>query len=286
MKKKFKSISSNINITKVMDIIGSKPLTKMSHLYDIYGPIRIDEAAKKSYNELGEKAKIKPGIMVIEVVLSANRNYNKVVRPNILKIENNHPELKTIDDIERLINSKSKEEFYKIWGHRDEKKYKTLSAIIDSIKTLRGVNQDSTPEKDYALLNKWATNFDVKNIRNDIIGKNRNMGVATVQHLRMAFGVDTVKPDQRVKEVLEYEFGLEKPSDIDSIIAVEQIAKECNEKVYVIDQIFVNYGSGYYANAKKKLGPKEIAKNLKDLEVDPEIIAKATKLSKIQIAKL
>lgn len=286
MKKIFKFISSDINITKVMDIIGSRPLTKTSHLYDDYGPIRIDEAARMAHSALGGRAKIKPGVMIIEVVLSANRNYNKVVRPNILKIEETYPELKSIDDVERLIKSKSKEEFYKLWGHKDEKKYKTLSAIIDSIKTMRGVNQESTPEKDYALLNKWATNFDVKNIGNDIIGKNRNVGVATVQHLRMAFGVDTVKPDQRVKEVLDYEFGLEKPSDIDSIIAVEQIAKKCNEKVYVIEQIFVNYGSGYYGNAKIKLSPKEIAKNLKDLEVDPEIIAKATKLSKIQIAKL
>lgn len=286
MKKKFKSISPNINITKVMDIIGSKPLTKTSHLYDDYGPIRIDEAARMAHGALGGKAKIKPGIMVIEVVLSANRNYNKVVRPNILKIEETYPELKTIDDVERLIKSKSKEEFYKLWGHKDEKKYKTLSAIIDSIKTMRGVNPESTPEKDYALINKWANLFDVKDIKNDIIGKNKNIGIATVQHLRMAFGVDTVKPDQRVKEVLEYEFGLEKPSDIDSIIAVEHIAKSCNKNVYVIDQIFVNYGSGYYASTKGKLSPKDIAKSLKDLQVDPEIIAKATKLSKIQISKL
>ena len=51
-----------------------------------------------------------------------------------------------------------------------------------------------------------SENKNIVNIKTDLIGKIPNIAVATFQHLRMSFGIDTVKPDQRVKEILEYEF--------------------------------------------------------------------------------
>lgn len=126
----------------------------------------------------------------------------------------------------------------------------------------------------------------MSNYQNDKIGKIYNVAVATFQHLRMVFGVDTVKPDQRVKEVLSYEFGLPKLSDQKAIQAVEQIAKITNHKVITIDKILVKYGSGYYNQKSNKLTIKEIAKNLKNYNVDIEIISKSTNLSHEQIKLL
>jgi hypothetical protein len=51
----------------------------------------------------------------------------------------------------------------------------------------------------------------------------------------MTFGIDTVKPDQRVKEVLSNEFNQKKLSSENAIIAAEQIAKIVKLKPLVID---------------------------------------------------
>lgn len=135
-------------------------------------------------------------------------------------------------------------------------------------------------------MKNWGDNVDLINHEEDIIGRILNIGVATIQHLRMVYGVDTVKPDQRVKEVLDYEFGLSRLSDKKVIKAIEQIARIVQKDVITIDQIFVKYGSSHYNRNSNKLTVKHIAKNLKDYKVEIDIISKATFLSKKQIERL
>lgn len=102
----------------------------------------------------------------------------------------------------------------------------------------------------------------------------------------MVFGVNTIKPDQRVKEVLRYELGLGKLSDISTILAVEQIASIVNLETITIDQIFVKYGSSYYNQTSNRSIVLQIARNLKTMGVDSTIISKATLISTAQIEKL
>ena len=72
----------------------------------------------------------------------------------------------------------------------------------------------------------------------------------------MTFGVDTVKPDQRIMEVLDTEI---RRSDFEEILSsslkltpsaaicmIHKIAKIAEKPVALTDQIFVKYGSGYY----------------------------------------
>ncbi|OAH96331.1 hypothetical protein A1332_23030 [Methylomonas methanica] len=94
-------------------------------------------------------------------------------------------------------------------------------------------------------MKNWAENAKLDKRKNDILGSIKNVGVATFQHLRINFGIDTVKPDQRVKEILEKEFNLKLSSE-KAILAVEEIAHITGFKVIEIDQIFVKYASGYY----------------------------------------
>jgi len=191
-------------ICSIVEELGSQVLTKTSHTYNTYGPITILEAAKKSAQKYSNKAKEKPAIVLIDIILAANRNYNKVVEPNIRKIEENHPELRSIEQLENLLNQKTKEEFFKFWGHKDLKKYNTLRSILEKIKELK--KRYNEISDDYDIINKWAQNANILEVKKDIIGLIPNISIATFQHLRMNFGVDTVKPDQRVKEVLETEF--------------------------------------------------------------------------------
>ena len=61
----------------------------------------------------------------------------------------------------------------------------------------------------------------------------------------MIFGINTSKPDQRVLEVFKNEFGV-KLNQKNAILAIEKIADICKCNPLLIDQVFVNYGSGYY----------------------------------------
>ena len=135
-------------------------------------------------------------------------------------------------------------------------------------------------------MNKWGATADLLNYKTDIIGSLPNVAIATFQHLRMVFGVDTIKPDQRVKEVLDFEFGLSRLSDVNTIKAVEQIAEISNFKVITIDQIFVQYGLSYYNQLANKITIKQVIGNLKKLGIENEIISKATYFTSGQIDKI
>jgi len=262
--------------------IGEKKLTKTAHTFDKYGEMSILEASLKSTTNYSEDTKLRPAIGLISVVLAANRNYNKVVEPNIKRIEKT--DLSSFDDLSTLLKSKSKTEFYVFWGHKDEKKYNTLNYILQSIEILRKENPQI--KNDFDLMKNWAVNASIKNRRQDLIGKIPNIAIATFQHLRMTFGVDTVKPDLRVKDVLDFEFNTQRLSDENAIKAVEQIARIADLKTITIDQIFVKYGSGYYNQEANKLNTKQIAERLKQFGVDLDIISKATNLSTEQIKRL
>jgi hypothetical protein len=269
-------------IRSIVDYIGNLPLKEGSHGFLDVGSIKIIDAAKSSTANYPERSKTRPAISIIDVVLAAHRNYNKVVAPNIKRIEKT--DLNSIEDLKNLISSKSKAEFYEFWGHKDNKKYNTLKSILESTDEIKTLYRNSN--SDFEYFNQWANNVDINNYKLDPIGKIPNIGVATIQHLRMAFGAKTIKPDQRVKEVLEFEFGLDKLNDIKVINVMEQIAKIVNLDVLTIDQIFVKYGSGYYNKTDSKLNTKEIAKRLKDLGISVDIISKATDLSITQINKI
>lgn len=274
---------SDKDILEKLQHLGNQNLTVTGHGYKEFGSIPIMESANKSTYSYFDKFKEKPAIALIDVVLAANRNYNKVVEPNVRRIESHYPNLKNFDELKEIINSKTKEEFYLFWGHKDEKKYNTLKNILLSIAELK---KQSKITDDFSLMNNWGTKADLSNYKSDIIGSIPNIAIATFQHLRMVFGVDTIKPDQRVKEVLDFEFGFANLSDLNVIKAVEQIALISKMRVITIDQLFVQYGSSYYNHSANKITLKQIILNLKRLGVENKIISEATLLTLGQIDKI
>lgn len=237
-------------VLKVNDL-GKHKLTKTGHGYQTYKDSLISLAAHYSAKNYTNKTKKSHAIALIEVVLSANRNYNKVVEPNINCIRKNYPELVTFNDLQKFIKETSQASFYKFWGHEDEKKYDTLKDILKAFSKLR-LQYPQHASNDFKLMQAWAKDACVDKLKDDIIGSIRNIGIATFQHLRMTFGADTVKPDLRVKQVLEKEFKLKSLSDLNSIKAVEQIALIMKLSVIECDQIFVMYGSSYYNTTQSK----------------------------------
>lgn len=246
---------NNDQVTRIIDRLGKASLTTTSHLFHKYGNRNIIDSVNDHVKSFSTKAQARPALGLIEVVLSANGDYNRHVLPNINRIEQ-ASDVSGFDQLQYLLRTSSPEEFYTFWGPRDPMKYRVLEAILLVVPTLREIYPQSTD--DYELMNTWARNVDLKNYRNDPIGKINNVAVATVQHLRMTFGHDTVKPDRRVKQVLELEFGLQQLNDVNSILAVERIAQAAKLSALTIDQIFVNYGSGYYGKDDLKKEPASV----------------------------
>ena len=227
-------------IKQTVEELGNKKMKEGCHGFRDYSDKTIREAARLQLNK--PKSENNAAISVIGVVLGANRNWEKVVRPNLdsLKDSQKYGSM-TFEQLEGLLIAINFEGFKEVWGHRDEKKYNTLKELVAAIRDFAQLHPGLS---DFDLMSQWARNAKLENRRTDILGSIRNVGIATFHHLRLTFGVDTVKPDQRVMEVLQLEFG-KKLSPSKAILEVEEIARIAGQSVAMIDQIFVKYGSGY-----------------------------------------
>lgn len=238
-----KDYKTESEIKKIVKTLGSHLMVGDSHGYKKNSPETIIESAKKSADDyLNLVDKRNAAVSLMTVILAANRSWMRQVEPHVKIMEQNFSKMK-FEHLQDKLDTKNYVEFQEIWGHKDEKKYDTLASIVKKILSL----QKLTSWSDRKLMKTWAQNAQLNHMKEDILlGGIKNVGIATFQHLRMVFGADTVKPDQRVKEVLSKEFGVPRLSDEGIIEAIEDIAKITGHKVIVIDQIFVKYGSGYY----------------------------------------
>ncbi len=276
--KKTKVFNRN-QLEEIIKKLGEYPLTKSGHGFREGIRESIFESATKSIKNYTDLSKKKPALGLISVVLAANRNYNRVVEPNLINIERDCPKLSFFSELKEMINKIGDEKFYELWGHKDKKKLDTLKEILDIIFKLK---EKDTNLSDFEVMNKWANKA---NFEEDPISKIKNVGLATFQHLRMVFGANTIKPDLRVKQVLEFEFGINGLNDFDVIKKVEEFSRILNLEVLFLDQIFVKYGSSYFIG-KEMNSIFKIAKVLKLRNVEFEIISEATGLNQYQIEKL
>jgi hypothetical protein len=216
MKRKVLNTKSNEEIIEIINKLSSYQMRPSSHGYNDHKGKSIGEASKISISDYTSKAIKRPAVALIDVVLAANRNYNKAVEPKIKHILNNS-DIATFKQLDEFMTKNSKETFFNFWGHQDNKKYNILRSILDAIKVLKGKkNTNDNIKDDYDLMNKWAIKANIEERKDDPIGRIENIGIATFQHLRMVFGANTVKPDQRVIEVLEREFELMRVSQLNT----------------------------------------------------------------------
>ncbi len=245
---------------KVLDRIEEMrnlPLMQSSHLFIRYKDKSIGEAARNEAMHYGSNPIERPAIALLEVILSTNRKYTTHVEPHIMRLRKT--DLSTFKQLEYRINQYSIEEFFEFWGPHDQRRFEILKCLMSAISDLK---DKLMVNGDYDVMNKWAIQADLSKWKYDIIGRIHGIGLATFQHLRMNFGVNTVKPDRQVKKVLEKEFGI-KVTDEKAIIEVEKLSKISGYSMIELDQIFVNYGSGYYESEKENAKSSFICKNKK-----------------------
>ena len=274
-----KLIEDTDSALEILGRISNMPLKKDSHFYAKFKTMKIIDAVNLSGDKQIPEENY-PAIIFLRVVLAANRKYNTHVEPHINRIIKENPKLKSFKSLRTIVDTKSIEEFYKFWGHNNPKKYNTLLNLLEATEQIRSKYRIND---DYKLMQKWAENVDIDNYENDIIGRIKNIAIATIQHLRMDFGINTVKPDQRVLEVLKREFQFKKVTQLRAIKLVEELSIISNISIRKLDLILVNYGSGYYDNRKYHSNLKlrnEIANKLISLGVDSKIVFESTGVNK------
>ncbi|MEA5092265.1 hypothetical protein SDC9_68493 [bioreactor metagenome] len=235
-------VINSLNESEIKEIVKkleNKKLTLTSHLYKRFPGKSIGEASEIFANKYSADAREKPALALLAVVLSIHRNYTKIVEPRIDRIR--QTAFCTFVDLKE--KTKNIETFTNFCEMRAPEKYNIIISILAAIDKLKEHNAE---DDDFEVLHEWAEEADFRNHEKDIIGSINGVGLATFQHLRMNFGADTVKPDQRVKEVLKREFRFNLSNDIENIVAVKRIAEVMCKSALYIDQVFVNYGSGYY----------------------------------------
>lgn len=228
-------------IKEIVERLGNSLMREGSHGYGKFRAISIRCAAQQQAENFANGEGRNAAIVVMEVVLAANRDFNRQVAKHIQNVKEHYPSL-TFEELNKMLSKMDYTEFAKVWGHKDEKKYKTLKELVKQILEI----QSSHPSlNDFETMTMWAKQANPVCRKKDSLGRIANVGLATFQHLRIAFGINTVKPDQRVREVLTNEFGAKLSAD-KTIVAVEEIAEITGYTIIVIEQIFVKYGSGYY----------------------------------------
>lgn len=274
---------TNEEIINKVEEIGSKPMTIFSHGYEPSEQISIKNSALNSAKNYTKYSRSHPAIAIMDIVLAANRDYEKQVIKYVRRMRNDISDL-TIQQLDELIGKHDYKSFKTVCGHADEKKFETLKYIV---KALIKNYIPQSKENDFYVLTEWASKASIVNKTNDIIGRIPKVGIATYQHLKMTFGVDTVKPDLRVMQVLERIFDL-KVSKEKSIEAVEEIAQITKYSALELDQIFVKYGSGYFRSEDLKVRAEveKIITVLCELGVPIQQIAIATKWTQEEIAKV
>jgi hypothetical protein len=242
---------SKNELLQIIEGMRAKPLVEHCHLYLRHPGKTIGEAAAEEARDYSREAKDRPGLMLLSVVLSIHNDYTRKVEPVLNKLRKQ--DFKSFHDLENLVSDE--EAFQDVCGGYDDKR-RILGEIlpaIDRLKEKRGIDDD------YAVMNTWAKNADLRARKYDDIGRISGIGPAAFQHLRMNFGVNTVKPDQRVKEVLERKFKILIQDDATAVEAVETLSEICGRSAIELDQIFVNYGSGYYRRVPASVLEREYA---------------------------
>ena len=136
-----------------------------------------------------------PAVLVIDCVLSLNRNYDTFLVPRLKTFMSNHPETQRVTDLAKFMADYSTPHAFvqQELNYNHEARANTLQAVVEFVCQI--VERTQTIEEEKAVLKQWAIQaepqgYQVLNIK--------GFGIAGFQYLRMLFGADTTKPDVHI----------------------------------------------------------------------------------------
>lgn len=251
-----KGLSKN-EVALILKRLERQKIKKDSHLFVGDEEELIGDVANRFYLQYCNEAIKMPAIALLRVILSSRNNYSRIVKPRMDRIIKEEKDMYSFTRLSH--KTKTFDGFIELCRLKSKKKYIILTNVLNEIENQKMV---TGIQDDFKVVEKWAKDADYKRYKKDPIGSIWGVGISTFQHLRMNFGVDTAKPDQRVVEVLNKEFGFYSSKAEHYIGAVEKIASLVGRSVLYIDQVFVNYGSGYYTTDAERTTLRKKDKNL------------------------
>jgi len=146
-----------------------------------------------------------PAEVLLNTVLAMRQRWEETAEPRLEAFRKNYPRTKTIYDLKKLMGSISEKEFCgKIFKMKIKQspnwRYEMLRRMMIAFIHYQ---DEKGFTSDYDAMKNWAQRCDISNIKKDIIGALPNVGLATIQNMRICLGINTVKPDVHIKNVLK-----------------------------------------------------------------------------------
>lgn len=198
----------------------------------------IGETAKKEIQEQWVDNHVEA---IINTVLAMRQRWKETAEPRFIEYQKNYPHIKTLYDLDNLIKCTSEQEFCKkVLGITITKnnfwRYKMLNDIV---KAFTEYQKENGFNSDKEAMMDWAKKCNLSQLEDDIVGRLNNVGLATVQNLRMCLGIDTVKPDVHIINALK-KIGLGNEVEI-----CELISELTGYKYIELDQIFWHWDRNF-----------------------------------------
>ena len=202
--------------------------TDIKRLKDYLSNLSLDI---KKYNDEYEYEN--PVLILVDAVLSINRNYNNFVVPRLELIK-----ISGIDSFTKLEKelSKGEEYFMSFWNYKHIERVELLRDLLKYYKDFQKINNI---QGDIETLKTWGKESSVENFKDWNV---KGIAFTTYQYLRMLCGADTVKPDIHILRVVEEGMG-KKLSPRDSVIAIENISKNMGVGARELDHAIWLYSS-------------------------------------------
>jgi len=171
-----------------------------------------------------------PAVRVIDCVLSLNRNYDKVVVPMLDRFEQQHPEVRSIRELQALITRYSSCNAFveDVLDYHDADCAATLRDVVNWLVT---VGRWGLYEEQLSNLQLWASEARPTDYQDLGI---RGFGLAGFQYLRMLFGANTTKPDVHICQYVADFIG-RRVSDVEALGLLERAAAGAGLKLPDLD---------------------------------------------------
>lgn len=164
--------------------------------------------------------------ILIDAVLSMNRQYESFVVPRVNAFERQYPEICSLRALHTLITGKGEDGFREVWNYNHPDRVRILKDLVEFFLAYK---DEGTFQTDRDAMMHWANT--------GIILPVKGFAYKTTQYLRMMLGVSTVKPDIHVRRAAEDAVG-NKLSDINVVKLIElaavQIGKDARDLDYAI----------------------------------------------------
>lgn len=156
-------------------------------------------------------------LVLIDAVLSMNRQYQSFVVPRVTSFTEKYPHVRSLDALKQLIAKDHGSSFKEVWNYDHPERVRILEELVEFYLHYKHKSKFQT-DKD--AMRHWADT----GMRLPVKG----IAYKTTQYIRMMLGVSTVKPDIHVHRAVQDAIG-KKLSDLDVVALVELAAEQIGQ---------------------------------------------------------